>query len=219
MYVIHNNVTTNWGSFIDSEMQLPYFQKLQNQLNQVNATIYPSLENVFNAFNFFDIENTHVVILGQDPYINEHQAHGLAFSVANQVAPKSLINIFKELRNDLGITRTNCNLSDWAEQGVLLLNTILTVNAKQSLSHQNYGWETFTTHVIQKIDQSCQNVVFVLWGKPAQKYAQLIQNPSHLIIQAPHPSPLSAYRGFFHSHPFSQINSFLMNKKNYNIKW
>ncbi len=219
MYIINNNVKTDWSSFINAEMQLPYFKQLQEHLSDCQSIIYPSTEDVFAAFSFFDIKQTHVVILGQDPYINEHQAHGLAFSVANNKAPKSLVNIFKELDNDLGICRTNCNLSDWAQQGVLLLNTILTVEAKKSLSHKDYGWEIFTTHVIEKINQECDNVVFVLWGNPAQKYEKLITNKTHYIIKSSHPSPLSAYRDFFNSRPFSKINSFLMNKKNYNIKW
>ncbi len=202
-------------------MNTSYFKSLQEKINEQSNdhTIYPLVDNVFNAFNFFDIEDTKVVILGQDPYINENQAHGLSFSVLNNIPPKSLINIFKELETDLNIKRTNCNLSDWAEQGVLLLNTILTVNAKTSLSHEHFGWEEFTINTIKYINEKCNNVVFLLWGNNAISYAKYITNNSHHIIKSPHPSPLSAYRGFFGSKPFSQINSFLMAKKNYNIKW
>ncbi len=202
-------------------MNASYFKTLQEKINEQsnNHTIYPLVDNVFNAFNFFDVEDTKVVILGQDPYINENQAHGLSFSVLNNVAPKSLVNIFKELETDLNIKRTNCNLSDWAEQGVLLLNTILTVNAKTSLSHQRFGWEEFTIDTIKYINDKCDNVVFVLWGGNAACYEKYITNKSHLIIKSPHPSPLSSYRGFFGSKPFSQINSFLNAKRNYNIRW
>lgn len=219
MYKIINNVKTNWKSFIDNEIKQEYFNTIKNNLANNTNIVFPKQEDVFNAFNYFDIKKTNVVILGQDPYINENQAHGLSFSVKNNIPPKSLINIFKELKNDLNIERTNANLEDWANQGVLLLNTILTVDKGASLSHKNYGWQNFTINVIKHINQNVNHVAFVLWGNDAKKYKKYITNHNHLIIESSHPSPLGAYKGFFDSKPFSQINLFLMNKKNYNINW
>lgn len=219
MYKISNNINTDWKSIIDNEMQKSYFNTIIENLKNNNNIIYPKPEDVFNAFNYFNVNDTKIVILGQDPYINENQAHGLAFSVKNNIAPKSLINIFKELESDLGIKRINPDLTDWAEQGILLLNTILTVDKGNSLSHKNYGWQNFTINIIKYIDNNLENIVFVLWGNDARKYKEFINKEKHLIIESSHPSPLGAYRGFFGSRPFSKINLFLCNKKNYNIKW
>lgn len=219
MYELKNNIKTNWKNIIDNELKADYFIKIKDCLKNNNSVIFPKQEEVFNAFNFFNIEDTKVVILGQDPYINENEAHGLAFSVKNNKAPKSLVNIFKELENDLGIKRTNPDLSDWASQGVLLLNTILTVNKGSSLSHKNYGWEKFTSNIIKYINDNLSNIVFVLWGNDAKKYKQYIDTKKHFVIESSHPSPLGAYKGFINSKPFSKINLFLLNKKNYNIKW
>ena len=219
MYKITNNVNTNWKEIIQSEMNKQYFSKIEEKLSLNDNIVFPKESDLFSAFNFFNFEDTKVVILGQDPYINDDQAHGLAFSVLNQKAPKSLINIFKELESDLDIKRTNTNLSDWAKQGVLLINTILTVDKGKSLSHKDYGWQFFTKNIITKINNDLNDIIFVLWGNDARRYKELIDIKKHYIIESPHPSPLSAYNGFFNSKPFSKINLFLLNKKNYNIKW
>lgn len=219
MYILVNNVNTDWKKFIHDELKKSYFINIKKNLNELNETIYPNANDVFNAFNFFDVKETKVVILGQDPYFNKDEAHGLAFSVKNNKRPPSLNNIFKELYNDLKIKRTNNDLTDWAKQGVLLLNTCLTVSAKKPLSHHKYGWDNFCINVIKKINNECENIVFVLWGNNAKKYKKYINSNRHLIIESAHPSPLSARHGFFNSKPFSKINSFLWIKKNYNIKW
>ncbi len=219
MYRVINNIKTNWKFIIDSEMKKEYFLKIKEKLLENKNNIFPKENDLFTAFNFFNFEETKVVILGQDPYINDNQAHGLAFSVLNQKAPKSLLNIFKELNNDLNIQRTNTNLSDWASQGVLLINTILTVDKGKSLSHKDYGWQEFTKNIISTINDNLNDIVFILWGNDARKYKKFINENKHFIIESAHPSPLSAYNGFFDSKPFSKINLFLSNKKNYNINW
>ena len=166
-------------------------------------------------------DNVKVVILGQDPYHGDNQAHGLSFSVQKGIAlPPSLLNIYKELESDLGIpVAKSGDLTAWAKQGVLLLNTVLTVRAHEANSHRGQGWETFTDAVITSLNQSDHPIVFVLWGKPAQSKGKLITNPNHLILKAPHPSPLSSYRGFFGSKPFSQINEFLEKTDQTPIDW
>lgn len=171
---------------------------------------FPPKEQLFNAFHLAPYPSVKVVIIGQDPYHGEGEANGLAFSVNSGIRiPPSLRNIFKELKSDLGIARTNTDLSDWAQQGVLLLNTTLTVTKDKPLSHENFGWEKFTDFVIQKIALKETPVVFILWGKYAQKKKLLIPQKHHLIIESAHPSPLGAHRGFWDSKPFSKANAFL----------
>ncbi|CAM4305010.1 uracil-DNA glycosylase [Lacicoccus alkaliphilus] len=175
-----------------------------------NGEVFPPREEIYTAFELTSFENVRVVILGQDPYHGERQSHGLAFSVNEDVKiPPSLRNIYKELEDDLGIERTGGSLKDWADQGVLLLNTVLTVDAHKANSHRGLGWEKFTDSIIGIVSEELENVVFILWGKPAQKKEALIDGSKHLIIKSVHPSPLSAYRGFFGSKPFSRANEYL----------
>lgn len=203
-----------FNELFEIEMKKDYFIKLQEFIdNEYNTkVIYPPKEMIYNAFKYNDIDKIKVVIIGQDPYFNESQAHGLCFSVQHGIKePKSLINIYKELYNDLNINAPmdGC-LEGWAEQGVFLLNTILTVEHGLPLSHKNKGWEIFTTSVIKELNNDDNPKVFVLWGKEAQKLKEYITNEKHLIIESNHPSPLSASRGFFGSKPFSKINNFLI---------
>ena len=174
-------------------------------------TIYPPADDIFNAFHFTPLEQVKVVILGQDPYHEPGQAHGLCFSVKPDVeVPPSLVNIYKELQDDLGCRIPNNGyLVKWAKQGVLMLNTVLTVRAHQANSHRGIGWEQFTDAVIRAVDAQDRPIVFLLWGRPAQMKKSMLHNPKHLILEAPHPSPLSAYRGFFGCKHFSQTNAFL----------
>ncbi len=212
-------IDSSWRSVLsqafenESMIHLKEFLLHEQQHNQ----IFPKNRDIFNAFNLTPFENVKVVILGQDPYHGDDQAHGLAFSVQKGNAlPPSLVNIFKELQSDLGIDMPeDGDLSHWAKEGVLLLNTVLTVRAHEAHSHRNQGWETFTDAVISAISKERSHVVFILWGKPAQSKKKLIDISKHLIIEAPHPSPLSAYRGFFGSKPFSQANDYL---KDHGIK-
>lgn len=207
-----------WDVILKDEVKKDYFIKLEEfvRAEYRTKTIYPEAKNVFNAFHYTDYNDVKVLILGQDPYHEPGEAHGLAFSVQGDTRrPPSLDNIFKELDSDLGIKRTNNNLTDWANQGVMLLNTVLTVERGKAFSHANHGWETFTDTVISKLNERKEPVIFVLWGSPARSKKVLITNPWHYIIESPHPSPLSASRGFFGSKPFSQINSHLDKP----IKW
>ncbi|GAE05896.1 uracil-DNA glycosylase, family 1 [Paenibacillus sp. JCM 10914] len=184
-------------------------------------TIYPDQYDIFNALHYTSLANTKVVILGQDPYHGPGQAHGLSFSVKEGVrTPPSLQNMFKELKDDLGCyIPNNGHLLTWAQQGVLLLNTVLTVRAHEANSHKNRGWERFTDQVIETINRKDEPVVFLLWGSHAQKKAELIMNPRHRLIRSPHPSPLSAHRGFFGSRPFSRANEFLRDMGLPEIDW
>jgi len=213
----------NFKELFLEEEQKEYYIKLMefidNEYN--NKIIYPPREMIFNAFKYKDINEIKVVILGQDPYPSPNHAHGLCFSVQHGISePKSLINIYKELYNDLLINPPmDGNLEGWAKQGVFLLNTILTVEKGKPLSHKNKGWEIFTTRVIQEINNDNNPKVFVLWGKEAQKLKSLITNERHLIIESNHPSPLSAYNGFFGSKPFSKINDFLVKNNLEPIDW
>jgi uracil-DNA glycosylase len=177
--------------------------------------------DIFNAMHYTPYDKVKVVILGQDPYHGPRQAHGLSFSVLPGVdAPPSLVNIFKELESDLGCRVPNHGcLKHWAEQGVLLLNTVLTVREYQANSHQGIGWEEFTDHIITLLNQRKEPMVFILWGRPAQRKQSMITNPDHLVITSPHPSPLSAYRGFFGSRPFSKANEFLAKHGMAPIDW
>lgn len=207
-----------WDIILKDEVKKDYFRDLGIFVKHEYATktCFPKYENIFNALRYTDYDEVKVVILGQDPYHGENEAHGLAFSVLEGVKrPPSLNNIFKELYSDLGIIRTNNNLSDWAQQGVLLLNTVLTVEKDKAFSHRNHGWEIFTDKIIEELNKREEPIIFVLWGNPARSKKALITNKKHIIIESTHPSPLSASRGFFGSKPFSKINKYLDKP----IKW
>lgn len=215
----------SWLVHLKDEFQKDYMVNLKYKLQELKKNkiiFYPKGDQIFNAFNLTPFDKVKVVILGQDPYHGPNQAHGLCFSVPNSVKPPpSLVNIFKELHSDVGkiIDLQNGNLEHWAQQGVFLLNTTLTVEKSKPLSHQNYGWGEFTDKVISIIDSHLENIVFILWGAFAQSKKSLIDSKKHLILTAPHPSPLSAHRGFFGSKPFSQTNTFLQSKQIDRIIW
>ena len=203
---------------INKERQKEYFKKLETFLEEEyrTKTIFPPKEEVFTAFKLCEFKDVKVVIIGQDPYHEINQAHGLAFSVKDgNKLPKSLINIYKELYDDLLVTRLTGELTEWASQGVFLINTVLTVEEGKANSHRNKGWEIFTSKVIEELNNDNNPKVFVLWGNQAYEYEKMITNLNHKIIKSAHPSPLSAYRGFFGSKPFSKINEFL---KEHNLK-
>ena len=206
-------INNDWLDALKGEFKKPYYKKLFETVNEEHRTrqIFPPADDIFNAFALTPLKDVKVVILGQDPYHGDGQAHGLCFSVQPQVAiPPSLENIYKELQDDLGCyIPNNGYLEKWAKQGVLLLNTVLTVRAHQANSHRGIGWEQFTDAAIKILNQQDRPIVFILWGRPAQQKKAMLNNPHHLILEAPHPSPLSAYRGFFGSKPFSQTNRFL----------
>lgn len=217
-------IENDWLNAIEEEFHKPYYKQLyQFVCEEYRITkVYPPAEDIFNAFHFTPLSHVKVLILGQDPYHNEHQAHGLSFSVLPEQAdiPPSLQNIYKEMHDDIGCEIPNHGyLKKWADQGVLLLNTVLTVRAHQANSHQRKGWEQFTDAVIQAVNAQDRPIVYMLWGKPAQSKSSMLTNPKHLILKAPHPSPLSAYRGFFGSRPFSQANEFLKEKGQIPIDW
>ncbi len=208
--MFHND----WDLVLHDEMQKSYFKYIKDFIKEerLSKTIYPSAKDLFNAFRLTDFKDIKVVILGQDPYHGEKEAMGLSFSVRTGVrTPPSLKNIFKELKDDLGVERTDTDLSDWAKQGVFLLNTVLTVEKDKANSHKDIGWEIFTDFVIKQINDKLNNVVFILWGRQARDKKRLITNPNHYIIESAHPSPLSAYNGFFGSKPFSKTNNYLTN--------
>lgn len=206
-------IQNDWLDALKEEFRQPYYKKLFQTVNEEYRTrqIFPPADDIFNAFHLTPLHEVKVVILGQDPYHGEGQAHGLCFSVRPGVdIPPSLVNIYQELHGDLGCTIPNHGcLTKWAKQGVLLLNTVLTVRAHQANSHKGIGWEEFTDAAIRKLNEQDRPIVFMLWGRPAQAKKSMLHNPKHLILEAPHPSPLSAYRGFFGSRPFSQANRFL----------
>ena len=206
-------ITGDWQAALKNEFHQPYYAKLYKTIMEEYRTrkVFPPPQDMFNAFEYTPLNDVKVVILGQDPYHGDGQAHGLCFSVQPQVAiPPSLENIYKELQDDLGCyIPNNGYLEKWAKQGVLLLNTVLTVRAHQANSHRGIGWEQFTDAAIKILNQQDRPIVFILWGRPAQQKKAMLNNPHHLILEAPHPSPLSAYRGFFGSKPFSQTNRFL----------
>ncbi len=212
-----------WDKFLAEEQKKIYFLKLKDFIirEYQNKNIYPPLDKIFTAFSLTPPEKIKAVIVGQDPYHQPNQAHGLAFSVGKDVKiPPSLRNIFKELNSDLGIPMPkNGNLSLWAEQGVFLINSVLTVEEGKPESHCRKGWETFTDAAISYINNLPQPVVYILWGKNAQAKERLINNKNHLVLKAPHPSPLSATRGFFGSNPFSTANNFLINNGAVPIDW
>lgn len=202
-----------WADALKEEFRKPYYTDLYKFIKEEYSShvVYPPSEDIFNALHLTDLKDIKVVILGQDPYHEPGQAHGLCFSVRPEVdIPPSLVNIYKELHDDLGCKiPDNGYLVHWAEQGVLLLNTLLTVRAHQAFSHKGKGWENFTDAIIRAVNKEDRPIVYMLWGSPAQKKAQMLDNPKHLILKAPHPSPLSAYRGFFGCRHFSKCNEFL----------
>ncbi|MCM1370428.1 MAG: uracil-DNA glycosylase [Clostridium sp.] len=215
-------VTKNWDLILKDEYNKDYFKKLRSFLkNEYNTKIcYPKKEEIFNALLHTNYEDVKVVILGQDPYHGENEAHGFCFSVRNNVTrPPSLNNILKELYSDLRIIRKNNELTDWANQGVLLLNSVMTVVKDTPLSHREKGWEIFTDSIIKKINEKQTTVVYILWGSYARSKKSLITNPKHYIIESAHPSPLSANRGFFGSKPFSRTNEILIKNGIEPIRW
>ena len=206
-------ITNDWQQPLEVEFKKPYYKDLYKKVLEEyrSRQIFPNPDDIFNAFHLTPLKDVKVVILGQDPYHNDGQAHGLCFSVKPDVeVPPSLVNIYKELQDDLGCRIPNNGyLVKWAKQGVLMLNTVLTVRAHQANSHRGIGWEQFTDAVIRAVDAQDRPIVFLLWGRPAQMKKSMLHNPKHLILEAPHPSPLSAYRGFFGCKHFSQTNAFL----------
>lgn len=214
-------LTNDWQELLQCEIEKPYFRQLQQTLMEEKGTIFPNENKIYQAFHCTSYENTKVVILGQDPYHGEGQAHGLSFSVQPGVKiPPSLRNIFKELESDLGYqTASHGCLHSWAKQGVLLLNTVLTVKEGCPNSHKGIGWEQFTDKVISLLNEREKPIVFIFWGKHAVEKKSLITAAHHLIIESPHPSPFSAHRGFFGSRPFSKTNRFLKSVNCNEIDW
>ena len=215
-------INKKWDIILKDEMKKDYFRKLGTFVKHEYATkrCFPEYKNIFNALRYTDYDEVKVVILGQDPYHGIGEAHGLSFSVQEGCKrPPSLDNIFKELESDLHIHRENNDLTDWAKQGVLLLNSIMSVQMDRPLSHQKHGWEMFTDAIISKLNEREKPVIFVFWGSYARSKKVLITNPQHKIIESVHPSPLSAYRGFFGSRPFSKINRYLKEIGEKEIQW
>lgn len=217
-------ITNDWLPAIREEFSKPYYRQLYQFVKDEysRAVIYPPADDIFNALHFTPLSEVKVLILGQDPYHNEHQAHGLSFSVLpdQKEIPPSLQNIYKELQDDLGCKIPNNGyLKKWADQGVLLLNTVLTVRAHQANSHRGIGWEQFTDAAIRILNEQDRPIVYLLWGRPAQMKKSMLNNPKHLILEAPHPSPLSAYRGFFGCRHFSKTNEFLIQNGLEPIDW
>lgn len=219
------NVTIeeSWKRVLNSEFEKEYFKTLRDFIHSEyrNKTIYPPAKQIFNAFDSCPFESVKVVILGQDPYHEPSQAHGLSFSVLPPCPPPpSLVNIYKEIRSDVGtLVSANGDLTDWSRQGVLLLNATLTVEAHKAGSHQNKGWETFTDSAIKALAENREHLVFMLWGSYAQRKGAFIDRSRHLVLQAPHPSPLSAYRGFFGCKHFSSANAYLISQGLSPIIW
>jgi uracil-DNA glycosylase len=212
----------SWNDFIIEEKKKDYYKKLEEKVEEAykNSVCYPAYENIFNAFKLTSVEDLKVVILGQDPYHEPNQAHGLSFSVLCEKLPPSLVNIYKEIASDLGVeVKQDGNLDYLAKQGVLLLNTILTVEHGKALAHKSFGWEKFTDNVIKYINTLDKPIVYILWGSNAISKTKMITNPKHYVITSVHPSPLSSYRGFFGSKPFSKTNEFLKNNNIEEINW
>ena len=203
----------NWDTFLQAEAKLPYYQKLMKQLDQAyeTTTVYPAKEDLFSCFTACSYEDVKVVIIGQDPYHEPNQAHGLCFSVQKgNPIPRSLKNIYKELNHDLGIAiPTHGNLLSWAKQGVLMMNAVMSVEKGKANSHRKFGWQIFTDHVMDVLNEHETPIVFLLWGNAAIEKGKRITNPKHHLITSAHPSPLSASRGFFGSRPFSKCNAYL----------
>lgn len=215
-------INKTWDKILEKEMKKDYFKSLGTFVKDEykHKIIYPEYKNIFNALKLTDYNDVKVVILGQDPYHGEGEAHGLSFSVREGVRrPPSLNNIFKEIKSDLGIERTENDLTDWAKEGVLLLNSVLTVVKDTPLSHRNHGWEIFTDNLIRYLNLRKTPIVFILWGSYARSKKELITNPIHHIVESAHPSPLSASRGFFGSKPFSKTNEYLKKDGLGEIKW
>ena len=216
-------INNDWLEALQGEFKKPYYKKLFETVNEEYRTrqIFPPADDIFNAFHLTPLHKVKVVILGQDPYHNDGQAHGLCFSVQDGVPfPPSLINIFKEIQDDLGHpVPTTGNLIRWADQGVLLLNATLTVRAHQAGSHQNRGWETFTDAVIHRLAAERSHIVYILWGSYAQRKGAFIDSSRNLVLKSAHPSPLSAYRGFFGNKHFSKANNYLRSKGIEEIDW
>ena len=217
------NLGNDWDEILKDEFKKPYYLKLRQFLKEEYSTktVYPNMHNIFTALKASSFKDTKVVILGQDPYHEPNQAHGLCFSVLKPVPPPpSLQNIYKELADDIGFKIPNHGeLTKWAEQGVLMLNTVLTVRRGQANSHKGMGWEVFTDRVISELNKKQTPVIFLLWGSPARQKAQIIDNPIHIKLTCPHPSPLSAYRGFFGCKHFSKTNELLMKNGMTPIDW
>ncbi len=217
-------VTNDWKDVLEKEYSKPYYKELYEFVlkEYETQTIYPTSDNIFNALHLTPLKDVKVLILGQDPYHNENQAHGLSFSVlpSQKVIPPSLQNIYKELQDDLNCYIPNNGfLEKWAKQGVLMLNTVLTVRAHQANSHKGKRWEQFTDAIIRAVNEKDSPVVYMLWGRPAQTKEKMLNNPKHLVLKAPHPSPLSAYRGFFGCKHFSAANQFLQENGLDPIDW
>lgn len=217
-------ITNDWLEAVSGEFKKTYYKELYSfvQEEYSKTVVYPPADDIFNALHFTPLSKVKVLILGQDPYHNEHQAHGLSFSVLPEQKdiPPSLQNIYKELNSDLGCyIPDNGYLKKWADQGVLMLNTVLTVRAHQANSHQGKGWEQFTDAIIHAVNELDKPVVYMLWGRPAQTKAKMLNNPKHLVLKAPHPSPLSAYRGFFGCEHFSKANEYLKQNGEDPIDW
>ena len=215
-------INKTWDPILEKEFKSDYFKKLgifvKNEYK--HKIVYPEYAHIFDCLRYTDYSDVKVVIIGQDPYHGESEAHGLCFSVRDGVPrPPSLNNIFKELYNDLGITKNDNDLTSWARQGVLLLNSIMTVVKDHPLSHKDKGWEQFTDSVITKLNEKKESIVFILWGSFARSKKKLIINQNHYIIESAHPSPFSAYNGFFGSRPFSKTNEFLKSKGLKQINW
>ncbi len=214
----------DWLYAMEEEFKKPYYRELYKFIVEEYKThvVYPPSDDIFNAFHMTPLSKIKVVILGQDPYHEENQAHGLSFSVpeSQKVLPPSLVNIYKELNSDLGIEIPKTGyLNKWAGEGVLLLNTVLTVRAHEAFSHANHGWEEFTDAAIRAVNKEDRPIVFMLWGKPAQKKMSMLDNPKHMVLTSSHPSPLSAYRGFFGCKHFSKANEFLEEHGIRGIDW
>lgn len=217
-------ITNDWLEVVSEELKKPYYKELYTFVKEEysKTVVYPPSDDIFNAFHFTPLSKVKVLLLGQDPYHNVNQAHGLSFSVlpSQKEIPPSLQNIYQELHDDVGCyIPNNGYLKKWAGQGVLLLNTVLTVRAHQANSHQKKGWEQFTDAIIQAVNAQDRPIVYLLWGRPAQSKSFMLTNPKHLILKAPHPSPLSAYRGFFGCKHFSQANAFLQEHGETPIDW
>lgn len=216
-------INNDWLKPLEGEFKKPYYRTLYDKVKQAysSSIVYPPSDEIFTAFEYTPLNKVKVVIIGQDPYHEPGQAHGLSFSVKPGIAtPPSLVNIYKELSDDLGLyVPNNGYLEKWAKQGVLLLNNVLTVQAHNANSHKDFGWEKFTDAVIEVLNQQDQPIVFLLWGKPAQTKCAKLNNKHHLILTAPHPSPLSAYRGFFGCKHFSKANEFLIKNGLSPIDW
>lgn len=216
-------ISNDWLEYLNGEFKKPYYKELYNKVNQEYSqqVIFPPADDIFTAYHLTPLSEVKVVIIGQDPYHNVNQAHGLCFSVKPEVEiPPSLVNIYKELHDDLGCyIPNNGYLTKWAKQGVLMLNSVLTVRAHQANSHKGIGWEKFTDATIEAVNKQDRPIVYLLWGKPAQDKARKVDNPKHLLLKAPHPSPLSSYRGFFGCKHFSQTNEFLIKNGLEPIDW